>query len=153
MTLPSPNCLISVTEAGSAPTLLLDTHTFVWWTTGSSELPPATVRLIVDAPIVAVSLVSLWEIVLKEATPRPMIGAANAERWFAEAMSATDFKLLPIEARHIGAVQMLPMHHRDPFDRLLIAQAKLSGHSVVTRDRAFVDYGIDVFWPTEQGGR
>jgi PIN domain nuclease of toxin-antitoxin system len=131
----------------NSPSLLLDTHTFVWWSTGSPELPDATVDLIVNAPIVCVSLVSLWEIVLKEGTSRPMIGTADAERWFAEAMAATDFKLLPIEARHIGAVQLLEPHHRDPFDRLLIAQAKLLGHAVVTRDRAFADYGIGVLWP------
>lgn len=126
--------------------LLLDTHAFVWWSTGSSELPSETVELIADAPTVAVSLVSLWEIVLKESTPRPMIGTDNAERWFTEAMAATDFKLLSIEARHLGEVQRLPMHHRDPFDRLLIAQAKLAGRVVVTRDRAFGNYDVEVFW-------
>jgi PIN domain nuclease of toxin-antitoxin system len=137
-----------VTEPRRETSLLLDTHAFVWWSTGSSDLPTETVELIADAQTVAVSLVSLWEIVLKESTPRPMIGTDNVERWFADAMAATDFKLLAIEARHIGEVQRLPMHHRDPFDRLLIAQAKLAGHTVVTRDRAFDNYDVNVLWST-----
>lgn len=145
-----------MTDPRSLP-LLLDTHAFVWWSTGSSELPSETIELIAEAPTVAVSLVSLWEIVLKESTPRPMIGTDNVERWFAEAMAATDFKLLSIEPRHIGEVQRLPLHHRDPFDRLLIAQAKLAGTAVVTRDQAFDNYDVEVVWSvrpnTPQSGR
>ncbi len=145
-----------MTDPRSLP-LLLDTHAFVWWSTGSSELPSETIELIAEAPTVAVSLVSLWEIVLKESTPRPMIGTDNVERWFAEAMAATDFKLLSIEPRHIGEVQRLPLHHRDLFDRLLIAQAKLAGTAVVTRDQAFDNYDVEVVWSvrpnTPQSGR
>ena len=128
--------------------LLLDTHVLVWWATDSRELPVATVDVIERADNVAVSLVSLWEIVIKESTKNPMIGSDDAYRWFADAMAATDFGSLAIEARHIGAVQRLPMHHRDPFDRLLVAQASETRRTLVTRDDTIPNYDVDVGWWT-----
>lgn len=126
--------------------LLLDTHTFVWWSTASSELGTTTIDRIVAADDVYVSLVSLWEIVLKESTPRPMLGTEDAFGWFAEAISVSAFTTLAIEARHLGRVQALPLHHRDPFDRLLIAQAQLEHLTLVTRDEQIPLYDVDVSW-------
>ena len=126
--------------------LLLDTHAFVWWATGSDQLPTATVERITAAPNVAVSVVSLWEIVLKESTSHPMIGVPDAYRWFSQAMSTTDFETLAIEARHIGDVQHLPLHHCDPFDRLLIAQAKDTNATLVSRDAQLSAYDLDIRW-------
>lgn len=128
------------------PRLLLDTHAFVWWATGSDELPPATVTAIAEAPEVSVSLVSLWEIVLKESTAHPMVGTSDAYGWFAEAMGHTDFTAIAIDARHIGAVQHLPGHHRDPFDRLLIAQARDTSSTIVSRDAQLPAYDVTVSW-------
>lgn len=126
--------------------LLLDTHAFVWWVTASPELSAGAVGAIRGAAEVSVSLVSLWEIVLKEATRHPMVGTDHAGRWFADAMSATDFASLPIEARHVAAVQHLPGHHADPFDRLLIAQATDTGRAIVTRDRTIPKYDVLTVW-------
>jgi PIN domain nuclease of toxin-antitoxin system len=131
--------------------LLLDTHAFVWWATGSPQLPQPTLHAISNADEVTVSLATLWEIVLKESTNHPMVGTDDAYRWFADAMSQTGFETLAIEARHIGAVQHLPMHHRDPFDRLLVSQARSDDWTLVSRDKNLPAYDVAVaWWP--QGG-
>lgn len=132
----------------STQRLLLDTHTFVWWATGSPQLPQATLESIVGDSEVSVSYASLWELVLKESTKHPMIGTNDAYRWFAEAMAQTDFRSIAIESRHIGAVQHLPHHHRDPFDRLLIAQARDGDLVLVSRDHKFASYDVTVGWWT-----
>lgn len=126
--------------------LLLDTHTFVWWSTASPELGAGTIDRIAMADEVYVSLASLWEIVLKEATPHPILGTDDAFGWFAEAVSLSAFAALAIEARHLGRVQNLPLHHRDPFDRLLIAQSQLEHLVLVTRDDQIRLYDVDVTW-------
>ena len=126
--------------------LLLDTHAFIWWATGDrARLGPAfeTIR---DAEDIVVSDVVLWEIVVKESTRNPMVGTDDAHGWFSEAMSQTRFRALAITVRHIGAVQRLPLHHRDPFDRLLIAQCVMERRTVVSRDATFAEYDVPVRW-------
>jgi PIN domain nuclease of toxin-antitoxin system len=130
----------------TAVRLLLDTHAFVWWVTGSEQMPQPTVEAITNADEVGVSLVSLWEIVLKEATKHPMVGTSDAYRWFADAMAQTDFATIEIEGRHIGAVQHLPMHHCDPFDRLLVAQAVAERRTLVSRDAQLATYDVHLTW-------
>lgn len=137
---------MTVTPDRSA--LLLDTHVLVWWATGSPHLPPGAVEAIRESDDVAISLVSLWEIVIKESTHHPMVGTVDASRWFAEAVGATDFTTLPIEARHIGAVQQLPMHHRDPFDRLLVSQATSERRTLVSKDARLYAYDVSTAWWT-----
>jgi PIN domain nuclease of toxin-antitoxin system len=129
-----------------AERLLLDTHAFVWWATGSSELSPRAVDAIHEAERVVVSLVTLWEIVLKESTQHPMVGTDDAGRWFAEALSATGFDTIGIEASHLAAVQHLPPIHTDPFDRLLVAQASATKAALVTRDRSIPNYDVATLW-------
>ena len=126
--------------------LLLDTRAFVWWVIGSDRLPSSVIARIERAARVCVSDVSLWEIVLKESTKHPMVGTDDAHRWFDEARSATGFETLSITTRHIGGVQRLPLHHRDPFDRLLIAQAVAESLSVVSADTEFPAYPVETLW-------
>ena len=125
---------------------LLDTHAFVWWTTGSSELSPRAIDAIHKAERVDVSLVTLWEIVLKESTKHPMVGTDDAGRWFADALSTTTFDTIGVEASHLAAVQHLPPIHTDPFDRLLVAQAGATNAALVTRDRSIPNYDIATLW-------
>jgi PIN domain nuclease of toxin-antitoxin system len=132
--------------------LLLDTHTLVWWAIGSPQLPPETVQLIGESKDVRVSLVSLWEIVLKESTRHPMIGTDDSLGWFNEALASTPFELLAISAQHLGGVQSLPDRHRDPFDRLLVAQAIHEGLSLVSRDATLSEYPVEVLWKTDPEG-
>lgn len=129
-----------------ADRLLLDTHAFVWWVTGSNELSPRAIEAMHEAERVTASLVTLWEIVLKESTKHPMVGTDDAGRWFTDALSATGFDTIGIEASHLAAVQHLPPIHADPFDRLLVAQASAANATLVTRDRRIPSYDVATLW-------
>ncbi len=93
-----------------------------------------------DAQLV-VSVVSVWEIAIKRA-----IGKLVAPDDLLERIDENGAEMLTITARHAHATGELPLHHGDPFDRLLIAQAKLEGCAIVTGDRAFAAYGVPVVW-------
>lgn len=88
-----------------------------------------------------VSVVSVWEIAIKRA-----IGKLTAPEDLLVRIDKTGAEMLTITARHANATGELPLHHRDPFDRLLIAQAKLEGCAIVTHDHAFAAYGVPVVW-------
>lgn len=98
--------------------LLLDTHLFLWAVAGSPQLKPAAKRIIDAADKVHISAASLWEIAIKASLGKI---DANAGEMLA-AIDASGFVELPVTAAHAAAVAQLPLHHRDPFDRLLIAQ-------------------------------
>jgi PIN domain nuclease of toxin-antitoxin system len=119
--------------------LLLDTHTFVWW--DNDELPRGVRDRIRSAEAVYVSAVSAWEIAIKAA-----LGKMTARAALADALAEYGFDALPITVRHADAVRTLPPHHRDPFDRLLVAQARIEDLTLVSRDPAFRAYGVAQFW-------
>ena len=116
--------------------LLLDTHVFLWAITGDARLKPASRRMIEAAEDVFVSAASIWEIAIKAALGKiaadvPVLAEAIAESGFAE---------LPVRAHHAARVARLPMHHADPFDRLLVAQAVTEPLRLVTADGALARY-------------
>ncbi len=115
--------------------LLLDTHALIWWDEGTG-LNKAAQKAIRDADQVFVSAASAWEIASKAS-----LGRIDPRRSFAEAIEENGFEELPVLVRHATAVSSLPWHHRDPFDRLLIAQAQVDRLTIVTRDPAFAAYG------------
>ncbi|MGH7087378.1 MAG: type II toxin-antitoxin system VapC family toxin [Stellaceae bacterium] len=118
--------------------LLLDTQIFLWWASDSPRLSPALRDAIAaDETDVFVSIASAWEIEIKRA-----IGKLWAPSDFRAALEMAVFTLLPIELRHIEALVTLPLHHRDPFDRMLIAQASVEGMALASADDAFRRYGI-----------
>jgi len=119
--------------------LLLDTHTFLWW--DDDKLPAAVVKRIQAADDVFVSAASAWEISIKAA-----LGKIATRTPLAQAIRDYGFLALPISIEHGDAVRALPRHHRDPFDRMLIAQARLEGLTLVTRDPAFAAYGVPIVW-------
>ena len=119
--------------------LLLDTHTFVWW--DNDELPRAVRDRIRSADGVYVSAVSAWEIAIKAA-----LGKMTARAALAAAIEDYGFDGLPITVAHADAVRELPRHHRDPFDRLLVAQAQLEDLTIVSRDPAFRAYEVQLAW-------
>ena len=119
--------------------VLLDTHTFLWWDEG--ELSAAVVRRIQEADDVFVSAASAWEISIKAA-----LGKIEARVSLAEAIRDYGFLPLPIRVEHGDAVRALPPHHRDPFDRMLLAQARIEGLTLVSRDQVLSRYGIPVVW-------
>ena len=121
--------------------LLLDTHAFLWWL-GGTEMDAAAVSRIGDPDVlVAVSAASIWEIAIKRS-----IGKVKFEGSAAATVSSAGFESLPVTAEHAERAGALPMHHRDPFDRMLIAQAVSETMTIVTRDGWFGHYDVDVLW-------
>ncbi len=120
--------------------LLLDTHIALWALTDDPRLS-ARARALIEDPAnqVAVSAASVWEIAIKHALGRgdmPIPGEAALE-WFRQA----GYDLLPVTPQHAAAVETLPDHHRDPFDRLLVAQAATEPMRLITRDPLVARYG------------
>ncbi len=87
---------------------------------------------------------ALWEIVIKESKARPILRVSDAHGWFVRAIDYAGFHRLGIRTRHVGTVQSLPLHHRDPFDRLLVAQAMVEEMPIVTADSVLERYDIEV---------
>ncbi len=120
--------------------LLLDTHIWLWWHLAHPRITD-DVRRTLDAANVAVSAVSLWEITVKHALGKLALHR-EPRPWFREASSLDGFVRMEISFDDVLAVGELPAHHRDPFDRLLIAQAIVSGRTIVTADAAFAQYPV-----------
>jgi PIN domain nuclease of toxin-antitoxin system len=116
--------------------LLLDTHALIWWDEGTG-LSPRAVRAIETADQVLVSAVSGWEIAIKTA-----LGRLKPQRTVATAVAESGFEELPVLLRHTERLQSLPSVHRDPFDRMLAAQALEEGLVLVSRDPVFKRYGV-----------
>ena len=121
--------------------LLLDTHVVLWWQRDDRRLNNAARRAIALADIVWVSAASGWEVAIKTA-----LGKVRLDEPFQALIAADDFTELPLTLGHTNQLAGLPMHHNDPFDRVLIAQALTEGATVVSHDRAFEPYGVPMIW-------
>jgi PIN domain nuclease of toxin-antitoxin system len=126
--------------------LLLDSHVLLWWTSKPTNLSDVVLKEITSPNnTIFLSIVSVWEIQIKLGLgklniPEPL------PQMIAKQMSDNGVQMLNISPEHVYALGSLPMHHRDPFDRLLIAQASVEGLTLVTRDAVFPDYGIPLLW-------
>ena len=126
--------------------LLLDTHALLWFTLGDPQLSPAALALINDAGNdKLVSPASYWEIAIKVSIGKLALNQPY-EDFIDRGVRQNGFDVLPIEPRHTGRVAVLPFHHKDPFDRLLIAQALTDGLAVVGADSLFDRYGVTRLW-------
>ena len=126
--------------------MLLDTHSFLWFVNLSPDLT-AHARSVIedDASEVYLSIVSAWEIAIKTAINKLHLPAPV--HLFVPAHVATnDLLMLPIELSHLGALTRLPFHHKDPFDRLLIAQAIAEQMPIISADEKFDAYGVQRIW-------
>ena len=126
--------------------VLVDTHTFIWGLLESHRLSPGSRQILrTDEHELVFSLVSLWEIAIKI-----KIGKLNAigssVAYIRDEMDAYGMELLPIRYEHILQLEALPIHHSDPFDRLLIAQAIAESLPILTHDRVFSLYPVKVIW-------
>lgn len=123
--------------------LLLDTNVVVWMLLGDrSAVSPAAQEALQDEDhALAVSAASVWEIAIKRS-----LGKLEIEDRWAAALAALDVQAMPVTALHTEQVERLPWHHRDPFDRLLIAQAGIEDCAIVTADQQFGAYGVRVIW-------
>lgn len=126
--------------------LLLDTHAFLWWMEDSPNLPLAARTAIADANnAIHVSAASIWEISTKHRLGKlPMAAEIAAD--LVAAVVNQGFVALPILPRHGHAAGALPGPHRDPFDRMLIAQAMLENLAIVSNEQAFDAYGVRRLW-------
>lgn len=125
---------------------LLDTHAALWLLSGDSRLPHQMRSLIDSQPErVFVSAASVWEVAIKRAIGRLDLAVSVAE--FGHALfEVARLRPLPIQTSHVYAVADLPLHHRDPFDRILIAQAIADGLEFVSADEVADRYGIKRMW-------
>jgi PIN domain nuclease of toxin-antitoxin system len=123
--------------------LLLDTHLLIWSATASRRLSKEAAKVIGDPDnALWFSAASLWEAAIKCALGRPDFSVDVAT--LRAGLLANDFREMPVEGRHIIALRDLPLLHRDPFDRLLVAQAKVDALFLVTADSALLQYGDSV---------
>lgn len=124
--------------------VLLDTHAFLWWCEDSPELSPHARKAITKNDCF-VSMASFWEIAIKLSLGKLGL-PASIERYLPEQMSLNGFETLEISFRQTVGTASLPWHHRDPFDRLLAAQALEEELSIVSRNAVFDRYGIKRIW-------
>ena len=119
--------------------LLLDSHAFLWWLSEDPKLRVGARQAVADpSSIVHVSAATVWELSIKASLGKLDLDGAD----LVEEIGENDFVELPMTARHSFAAATLPRHHDDPFDRMLIAQARIEGLTIVTRDPAFGAYGV-----------
>ena len=121
--------------------LLLDTHVFLWWQADDRQLQRAARDAVSAADVVYVSAASAWEAAIKAAVGRLKIPASVEA-----GVIASGFERLPITFAHAEHAAALPPHHGDPFDRMLIAQARAEGLTLVTHDRRIEPYGVEIVW-------
>ncbi|MBA2347770.1 MAG: type II toxin-antitoxin system VapC family toxin [Solirubrobacterales bacterium] len=122
--------------------LLLDTHTALWWAADDRRLSDgARTALADDENEILLSAVVVWEIAIKRG-----LGKLDAPSTLPARLLAGGARGLPVSLDHAAAVEELPEHHRDPFDRLLIAQAVVERGSIVSRDPLIAPYDVDVVW-------
>jgi PIN domain nuclease of toxin-antitoxin system len=123
---------------------LLDTHTFIWLTEDDPDLPSDLRTLIDTAETIYLSIASLWEIAIKL-----NLGKLSLQRSYESigaALEGSDILILPISFADTVQIRHLPLHHRDPFDRLLIAQAINHALTIISTDTAFDAYPIQRRW-------
>jgi PIN domain nuclease of toxin-antitoxin system len=124
---------------------ILDTHAFLWALAGDGRMSRHARDIFAGSTELSLSMASIWEILIKVQAgkmnfPRP------AGPYVIRKLVENRIEVLPISIDHLLAVERLPMHHRDPFDRMLIAQSIEEHLPVVTADRVFARYPVDVIW-------
>ena len=126
--------------------LLLDTHVFLWAIAEQSRLSDRVRGWLEDGDNEAwVSIASIWEIAIKAGLGRLRL-PSDLGGFLGAQLAVSSFQVLPIELEHAVAVRDLPLHHRDPFDRLLIAQSRTEGLALVSRDARMKAYEVEVVW-------
>lgn len=125
--------------------LLLDTHAFIWFLNGDDQLPISVKSQIADSSNKCfVSIASMWEIAIKV-----NLGKLDLQGPFnqiADFLRENDIELLPITFEHIQLLLTLEFHHRDPFDRIIVAQALMEKLKIATKDEVFYKYMTDILW-------
>ena len=128
--------------------LLLDTHTFLWLVEGSPKLSrPAAAALADPANEAFLSVASIWELAIKTCSPKQQLVLSDPlDRFVAKWVPVYQLTELPILAPHALDIVNLPEHHCDPFDRILIAQARVEGMTLLSADSKFAPYQVSILW-------
>lgn len=122
---------------------LLDTHALVWGITIPEQLP-ARVQEILTVGEVKASVVSYWELVVKKGRPTALV--IHPAEWWERYVTRTSVEVLPIRVAHVNRLDGLAEIHRDPFDRMLVAQALAEDCTLVSRDEILARYDVPVVW-------
>src|SRR5688572_28113407 len=126
--------------------ILLDSHAFIWWDDEIHKLSkPALAACQDPANMLILSLASVWELQIKIRLGKLQFSIPLQQK-IAEQQQTNNLQLLAVRLEHIYALEQLPHHHRDPFDRLLIAQALDEELPIMTHDSAFSQYPVTVIW-------
>ena len=126
--------------------LLLDTHAFIWWDNEPAKLSPRVLALCQDRTnSLLLSVASVWEMQIKLQLGKlklnlPLVEIIETQQ------QRNNIEVLPVALAHVLALQDLPPHHKDPFDRLLIAQANVEGATRLCNDPVFAKYGVNALW-------
>ena len=125
---------------------MLDTHAFLWWIADDSRLSKKAREIIADGHNeLFLSAASGWEMAIKARLGKLQL-SDSLERFVPEQLIINGIEGLPVQMRHTLHVQILPDYHRDPFDRLLVAQAQLEGLPILTRDPYIARYQVKTIW-------
>ena len=126
--------------------VLLDTHAFIWWDSAPEKLSPQARAACQDrANLLLFSVASAWEMQIKLQLDKLRLRLSLAEV-IADQQQTNNIQVLPVALAHVLALQGLPAHHKDPFDRLLIAQANTEEAILVSHDPVFAHYPVEVLW-------
>jgi PIN domain nuclease of toxin-antitoxin system len=126
--------------------LLVDTHAFLWFITDDPQLSTVAKGLIADPDNeILISPASYWEIAIKVRIGKYTLSAPY-ETLIEQGIDGNGFKILPIEPRHTAVLTTMPFHHRDPFDRLIVAQAEIEQAPIVSIDAVLDAYGVQRLW-------
>ncbi len=126
--------------------LLFDTHTFIWWDSEPNKLSSKALELLSNsANMKFLSIVSIWEIQIKHQLGKLSL-ILPLKDIIDEQINNHNISILPIATDHILGLNNLPLHHKDPFDRLLISQAKIEDTTLVSCDSVFQNYSVKVDW-------
>lgn len=125
--------------------LLLDTHALIWFINGDNQLPNKSIEIIKNIEVRCfVSIASIWEIAIKISLRKLELNGGFDE--ISEIITRYDIELLPLTFDHIQKLLELDFHHRDPFDRIIIAQGLVEKMTIVTKDENFPKYGVQLIW-------
>lgn len=125
--------------------VLLDTHAFLWWAEDDRRLSAGARDGIAAATDGWLSIASCWEMAIKVSRGRLTL-PKRLEQFVPEQLGLNQFQLLPIDLNDVTRVTTLPFHHRDPFDRMLVAQALNDELTIVSADPVFRKYGVKRVW-------
>ena len=124
---------------------LIDTHTFLWFIEDSPQLSVEAKNLLESDADILLSVASLWEMAIKVSISKLSLPDAY-DSFIPQQVAANDIEILPISLAHLGIVATLPFHHRDPFDRLIIAQGMVEKIEIISTDAVFDTYPIKRLW-------